>query len=114
MLIWFEIIDRFIDGEITDVQCQHCLSATNLGKQYVFIGIKNVCLPGGVISNVKGKRRVQYSLTLIDYRKNQRNVYQRREGLRVRIVGDRLPEGCLPVRDSIDLEDVYMYYINSL
>ena len=29
----FEIIDSFIDGEITDVQCQHCLSATNLGNQ---------------------------------------------------------------------------------
>ena len=36
----FEIIDSFIDGEITDVQCQHCLSATNLGKQYVFISQK--------------------------------------------------------------------------
>ena len=33
----FEIIDSFIDGEITDVQCQHCLSATNLGNQYVFV-----------------------------------------------------------------------------
>lgn len=33
----FEIIDSFIEGEITDVQCQHCLSATNLGNQYVFI-----------------------------------------------------------------------------
>lgn len=33
----FEIIDSFIDGEITDVQCQHCLSATNLGNQYVFL-----------------------------------------------------------------------------
>lgn len=33
----FEIIDSFIDGEITDVQCQHCLSATNLGMQYVFV-----------------------------------------------------------------------------
>lgn len=32
----FEIIDSFIDGEITDVQCRHCLSATNLGRQYVF------------------------------------------------------------------------------
>ena len=32
----FEIIDSFIDGEITDVQCQHCLSATNLGNQFVF------------------------------------------------------------------------------
>jgi transcriptional regulator with XRE-family HTH domain len=36
----FEIIDSFIDGEITDIQCQHCLSATNLGMQYVFISNK--------------------------------------------------------------------------
>lgn len=36
----FEIIDSFIDGEITDVQCQHCLSATNLGNQYVFVSRK--------------------------------------------------------------------------
>lgn len=36
----FEIIDSFIDGEITDVQCQHCLSATNLGLQYVFVSEK--------------------------------------------------------------------------
>lgn len=33
----FQIIDSFIDGEITDIQCQHCLSATNLGNQYVFL-----------------------------------------------------------------------------
>ena len=33
----FEIIDQFIGGEITDEQCKHCLSATNLGKQYVFV-----------------------------------------------------------------------------
>ena len=39
------------------------------------------------------------------------NVYQRREGLRVRIVGDELPEEALPVKDSIDLEDVYMYHV---
>lgn len=32
----YETIDLFIDGEITDLQCQHSLSATNLGKQYVF------------------------------------------------------------------------------
>ncbi len=36
----FEIIDQFIDGEITEVQCQHCLSATNLGNQYVFVSQK--------------------------------------------------------------------------
>lgn len=32
----FQIIDSFINGEITDEQCQHCLAATNLGYQYVF------------------------------------------------------------------------------
>lgn len=32
----YQVIDEFLDGEITDVQCQHCLSATNLGRQYVF------------------------------------------------------------------------------
>ena len=43
----FEIIDSFIDGEITDVQCQHCLSATNPGMQYVFVSnnaLQNVTL----------------------------------------------------------------------
>ncbi len=32
----FQIINSFIDGEITDEQCKHCLAATNLGNQYVF------------------------------------------------------------------------------
>lgn len=38
----FRIIDRFIDGEITDEQCKHCLAATNLGKQYVFFTEKAI------------------------------------------------------------------------
>jgi len=33
----FQIINSFIDGEITDEQCKHCLAATHLGFQYVFI-----------------------------------------------------------------------------
>ena len=33
----FQIINSFIDGEITDEQCKHCLAATNLGYQYVII-----------------------------------------------------------------------------
>ncbi len=33
----FQIINSFIAGEITDEQCKHCLAATNLGNQYVFI-----------------------------------------------------------------------------
>lgn len=31
----FQIIDSFIEGEITDEQCKHCLASTNLGMQYV-------------------------------------------------------------------------------
>lgn len=31
----FDIISEFARGEITDLQCQHALSATNLGMQYV-------------------------------------------------------------------------------
>lgn len=38
----FQIIDSFIYGEITDEQCKHCLAATNLGAQYVFISEKAV------------------------------------------------------------------------
>lgn len=38
----FQIIDSFTEGEITDVQCQHCLSATNLGRQYVFLTQRSV------------------------------------------------------------------------
>ena len=33
----FQIINSFIEGELTDEQCKHCLAATNLGMQYVFI-----------------------------------------------------------------------------
>lgn len=33
----FQIINSFITGEITDEQCKHCLAATNLGSQYVFV-----------------------------------------------------------------------------
>lgn len=43
----FQIINSFIGGEITDEQCKHCLAATNLGNQYVFISnraIRNVKL----------------------------------------------------------------------
>lgn len=38
----FQIINSFINGEITDEQCKHCLAATNLGKQYVFISDRAV------------------------------------------------------------------------
>ena len=38
----FRIIDMFIDGELTDEQCKHCLAATNLGAQYVFKTQKSI------------------------------------------------------------------------
>ena len=38
----FRIIDAFINGEITDEQCMHCLAATNLGNQYVLLTDKAI------------------------------------------------------------------------
>ena len=38
----FQIINSFIEGELTDKQCKHCLAATNLGMQYIFISEKAV------------------------------------------------------------------------
>ena len=32
----YQIINSFINGEITDEQCMHCLASTDLGKQIVF------------------------------------------------------------------------------
>ena len=43
----FDIISEFVRGEITDLQCQHALSATNLGRQYVIKtekGLRNLSL----------------------------------------------------------------------
>lgn len=36
----FEVLDSFAAGEITDVQCQQMLSATDLGMQYVLVSEK--------------------------------------------------------------------------
>ena len=38
------------------------------------------------------------------------NIRQRKEGLALRIVGDRLPAEAVSVENNIDLEDVYLYY----
>ena len=38
----FDLIDEFINGEITNIQAQHCLSATDLGKQYVLLSNKAI------------------------------------------------------------------------
>lgn len=38
------------------------------------------------------------------------NIRQRKNGLALRVVGDKLPEEAVKVEDNIDLEDVYLYY----
>lgn len=62
----FRIINSFIDGEITDEQCKHCLAATNLGFQYIFISDRS-------ISHVKLLERCYLSVNEKDYYKNIRS-----------------------------------------
>ncbi len=61
----FQIINSFIDGEITDEQCKHCLAATNLGYQYVFVSTK-------AIENLKIIERCYVSAKEKNFYKNKR------------------------------------------
>lgn len=61
----FQIINSFIDGEITDEQCKHCLAATNLGMQYIFISEK-------AVSQAKLIERCYISKNEREYYKNAR------------------------------------------
>ncbi|WP_347995461.1 DUF3990 domain-containing protein [uncultured Eubacterium sp.] len=63
----FQIINSFILGEITDEQCKHCLAATNLGFQYVFVSDK-------AIKNLKIVERCYISENEKEYYKNIRNT----------------------------------------
>ena len=63
----FQIINSFIDGEITDEQCKHCLAATHLGSQYVFISDK-------AIKRVKLIERCYISNNEKEYYKNIRSA----------------------------------------
>ena len=62
----FQIINSFIYGEITDEQCKHCLAATNLGSQYVFITEKS-------LKNLKLVERCYVSDNERQYYKNLRS-----------------------------------------
>ena len=67
----FEIIDTFINGEITDEQCKHCLAATNLGMQYIFISNKSLehihilekCFISSVEKEHYQKEQINYLIT---------------------------------------------------
>ena len=61
----FQIINAFIDGEITDEQCKHCLAATNLGMQYIFISER-------AVSQAKILERCYISVNEREYYKNIR------------------------------------------
>ena len=63
----FQIINSFIDGEITDEQCKHCLAATHLGSQYVFIRER-------AIEQVKLLERCYISNNEKEYYKNIRTA----------------------------------------
>ena len=106
-----KMIVLFATHVVSDIEC--------IAKDVILIRDGRICQKGTpveLIESIQGKVGELPcdldSLEKLQERYGTGNVYQRREGLRVRIVGDELPEGCLPVRDSIDLEDVYMYYIN--
>lgn len=108
-----KMIVLFATHVVSDIEC--------IAKDVILIRDGKICRKGTpveLIESIQGKvGELPCDLESLEKLQEQYctgNVYQRREGLRVRIVGDELPEGCLPVRDSIDLEDVYMYYINSL
>lgn len=62
----FQIINSFIEGEITDEQCKHCLSATNLGNQYVFLNEKSV-------KKLKLLERSYISISEREYYQTRRN-----------------------------------------
>ena len=61
----FQIINSFIVGELTDEQCKHCLAATNLGMQYIFISEK-------AASQVEIVERCYFSANEREYYRNIR------------------------------------------
>ena len=105
-----KMIVLFATHVVSDIEC--------IAKDVIMIRDGRICKTGtpmGLIDGMQGKVG-ELPCKLEDLEQLQTkycvgNVYQRREGLRVRIVGDELPEEALPVKDSIDLEDVYMYHV---
>lgn len=66
----FETINEFIEGNLTDEQCKHCLAATNLGMQYVFLTEKAASrLKIVERCYVCDKEREHYKKLKEDYRK---------------------------------------------
>lgn len=105
-----KMIVLFATHAVSDIEC--------IAKDVIMIRDGRICKTGTPMELIDGMQGKVGELPckLEDLEQLQTkycvgNVYQRREGLRVRIVGDELPEEALPVKDSIDLEDVYMYHV---
>lgn len=64
----FDIISEFVRGEITDLQCEHALAATNLGFQYVLKtkqALDNLSyLRNAFVSNVEKEELVKNKLDM--------------------------------------------------
>lgn len=105
-----KMIVLFATHVVSDIEC--------IAKDVIMIRDGRICKTGTPMELIDGMQGKVGELPckLEDLEQLQTkycvgNVYQRREGLRVRIVGNELPEEALPVKDSIDLEDVYMYHV---
>lgn len=105
-----KMIVLFATHVVSDIEC--------IAKDVIMIRDGRICKTGTPMELIDGMQGKVGELPckLEDLEQLQTkycvgNVYQRREGLRVRILGDELPEEALPVKDSIDLEDVYMYHV---
>lgn len=105
-----KMIVLFATHVVSDIEC--------IAKDVIMIRDGRICKTGTPMELIDGMQGKVGELPckLEDLEQLQTkycvgNVYQRREGLRMRIVGDELPEEALPVKDSIDLEDVYMYHV---
>lgn len=105
-----KMIVLFATHVVSDIEC--------IAKDVIMIRDGRICKTGTPMELIDGMQGKVGELPckLEDLEQLQTkycvgNVYQRREGLRVRIVGDELPEEALLVKDSIDLEDVYMYHV---
>lgn len=80
----FSIIDEFINGYITDEQCKHCLAATPLGLQYVFLtekAVKNIkilekCYISSSERNYYAKKQMDFQKQGFDKTKLARIEYK--------------------------------------
>ena len=93
----FQIINSFIAGDLTDEQCKHCLAATNLGMQYIFLTEK-------AVSQIKLTERCYISNNERKYYKNIRLEESKLGDDKVKLA-KRLDDGSV-LESNIQAEDI--------